>query len=258
MPPGLTRLPRPGELFVSPALRELLRTPDGRRVLAPRLPGRVAGEIGPSGLLGPGELGFYAGARDLRPGGPVQRIDRFGDPGRGPAARSRARAAGRDRARRAADPGRRGRRRGGADGRRGPRPAARGAAADRRRRSGWRAGSPPARRSSARRFGLVLGRRALRRRARAASSGMQLPGLQRLRRRRAPDAAARRARRARRARPRRSPSRWSRCGAWSPSRSASSGAPRPGGRAGCGGGSCCPLAGLAALLPHDRAGRGRA
>ena len=81
VPPGLTRLPRPGELFVSPALRELLETSEGRRVLAPRLPGRVAGEIGSSGLLGPRELGFYAGARDLRPGGPVQRIDGFGDAG---------------------------------------------------------------------------------------------------------------------------------------------------------------------------------
>ena len=46
VPPGLTRLPRPGELFVSPALRELLDTPRGQRVLAPRLPGRVVGEVG--------------------------------------------------------------------------------------------------------------------------------------------------------------------------------------------------------------------
>ena len=83
VPPGIKRLPRPGELFVSPALAELLRTPDGRRLLAPRLPGRVVGEIGFEGLLGPGELGFYAGARDLKPGGPVQRIDRFGDPSAG-------------------------------------------------------------------------------------------------------------------------------------------------------------------------------
>ncbi len=39
LPPGLPRLPAPGELFVSPALADLLATPDGRRVLAPRLPG---------------------------------------------------------------------------------------------------------------------------------------------------------------------------------------------------------------------------
>jgi hypothetical protein len=29
-PPGLTRAPRPGEVFVSPALRDVLATPDGR------------------------------------------------------------------------------------------------------------------------------------------------------------------------------------------------------------------------------------
>ena len=32
---------------------------------------------------GPSELGFYAGARDLVTGGPVRRVDRFGEPGRG-------------------------------------------------------------------------------------------------------------------------------------------------------------------------------
>lgn len=79
VPPGLDRLPRPGEVFVSPALRELLATPDGRRLLAPRLPGRVVGEIGREGLLGPGELGFYAGARGLVAGGPVKAVARFGD-----------------------------------------------------------------------------------------------------------------------------------------------------------------------------------
>ena len=78
VPPGLTRLPRAGELFVSPALRDLLNTPDGRRQLAPRLPGRVVGEIGPTGLLEPDELGFYAGARDLALGGPVRRVEGFG------------------------------------------------------------------------------------------------------------------------------------------------------------------------------------
>jgi hypothetical protein len=83
VPPGLERLPAPGELFVSPALRALLETPEGRRGLAPRLPGKVAGEIAPAGLLGPGELGFYAGARGLAVGGPVMRIESFGYRGPG-------------------------------------------------------------------------------------------------------------------------------------------------------------------------------
>jgi hypothetical protein len=78
VPPGLDRLPRRGEVFVSPALGRLLATPDGRRLLAPRIPGRVAGTIAPSGLLAPTELGFYAGATGLQGGEAVRRIERFG------------------------------------------------------------------------------------------------------------------------------------------------------------------------------------
>lgn len=83
VPPGLPRLPAPGEVYVSPALAERLATPDGQRVLAPRIPGRVVGEIGPAGLIGPAELGFYAGARDLVEGGPVRRVAGFGTDERG-------------------------------------------------------------------------------------------------------------------------------------------------------------------------------
>lgn len=81
LPPGLSRMPGPGELFASPALAELLATPDGKRLLAPRLPGRVVGEIAPEGLLGPAEVGFYAGASGLEPGGPVTRAASFGTAG---------------------------------------------------------------------------------------------------------------------------------------------------------------------------------
>ena len=80
-PPGLPRAPRTGELFVSPALRDLLATPDGRRLLAPRLPGRVVGTIAPGGLLGPTDLAFYAGAGALREGAGVRRLDHFGTSG---------------------------------------------------------------------------------------------------------------------------------------------------------------------------------
>ena len=77
-PPGLKRAPRPGEVFVSPALRDLLATPDGRRLLAPRIPGRVAGTIGAEGLIGPTDLAFYAGTRDLADGPGARRLDQFG------------------------------------------------------------------------------------------------------------------------------------------------------------------------------------
>jgi hypothetical protein len=76
LPPGLIRMPRPGEVFVSPALRDLLATGDGHRLLAPRIPGRVAGTVAPPGLLGPSELAFYAGARGL--GEDARRVDHFG------------------------------------------------------------------------------------------------------------------------------------------------------------------------------------
>jgi hypothetical protein len=77
VPPGVARLPRPGELVVSPALAKLLASPDGA-LLRPRIPGRVIGTIGHAGLQGPSELAFYRGTdrmpRDAR------RIARFGSP----------------------------------------------------------------------------------------------------------------------------------------------------------------------------------
>ncbi len=79
MPPGLERLPRPGEVFVSPALRRLLASPEGA-LLRPRIPGRIAGDVAPAGLLGPHELGFYAGSDRLTEDN-AHRIDRFGNPG---------------------------------------------------------------------------------------------------------------------------------------------------------------------------------
>lgn len=67
VPPGLTRLPGPGEAIVSPALAKLLAGPDGA-LLAPRIGERVVGQIGPAGLLGPTELAFYRGSDELVPG----------------------------------------------------------------------------------------------------------------------------------------------------------------------------------------------
>ncbi|MEO3923160.1 FtsX-like permease family protein [Micromonosporaceae bacterium B7E4] len=58
-PPGVAVLPAPGEMVVSPALRDLLAT-DPRA--AGRLPQRVVGTVGPAGLLAPDELLAYVGA----------------------------------------------------------------------------------------------------------------------------------------------------------------------------------------------------
>ncbi len=55
VPPGVDRLPGPGEKLLSPALAELIPTVPADR-LGDRFPGRVAGRIGPDGLIMPGEL----------------------------------------------------------------------------------------------------------------------------------------------------------------------------------------------------------
>jgi hypothetical protein len=84
LPPGLTRYPAPGDMVVSPALRELLGSGAGK-LLRERLSYRVSGTIGESGLVGSRELAYYAGARNLAEridGWSVARIDRFGPRGR--------------------------------------------------------------------------------------------------------------------------------------------------------------------------------
>lgn len=81
LPPGLDRFPAAGEMVVSPALKSLLDSDSGK-VLRERLPFRITGTIGESGLVGSHELSYYAGARNLAPrinGSTVARIDRFGE-----------------------------------------------------------------------------------------------------------------------------------------------------------------------------------
>lgn len=68
VPAGLEQLPGPGEMVVSPALRDLLQSP-GAELLRPRLPGEVVGVIDKEGLVGPGELRYYTGATDLSAAG---------------------------------------------------------------------------------------------------------------------------------------------------------------------------------------------
>ncbi|WP_395363129.1 FtsX-like permease family protein [Streptomyces sp. YH02] len=58
-PPGTAGVPAPGEMLVSPALRELLASPEGA-LLRERLPYKVAGTIGAAGLIGPAELRYVA------------------------------------------------------------------------------------------------------------------------------------------------------------------------------------------------------
>ncbi|GHH36929.1 FtsX-like permease family protein [Lentzea cavernae] len=60
VPPGLERLPGDGEIVVSPALAELLASPDAG-LLKPRFPQKVIGTISQAGLIGPHDLLFYAG-----------------------------------------------------------------------------------------------------------------------------------------------------------------------------------------------------
>ncbi|MEU3224526.1 ABC transporter permease [Streptomyces sp. NPDC006976] len=58
LPPGIDHLPEPGEVLVSPRLREALTERPG---LAGLVPGRITGTIGPDGLTGPNELYAYIG-----------------------------------------------------------------------------------------------------------------------------------------------------------------------------------------------------
>ncbi|MDX3135073.1 ABC transporter permease [Streptomyces europaeiscabiei] len=79
-PPGLEKFPAPGEMVVSPALAELLKS-DAGELLRDRLPYETVGTIGEAGLIGSGELAYYAGADGLAKrldGSVVARIDRFG------------------------------------------------------------------------------------------------------------------------------------------------------------------------------------
>ncbi|MFL6121957.1 ABC transporter permease [Actinophytocola sp.] len=77
VPPGLDRVPAPGETVLSPALAELLRSDDAT-LLRPRFPGRAVGTIGQAGLANPDDLRAYVGADASLPG---ERVYSFGAPG---------------------------------------------------------------------------------------------------------------------------------------------------------------------------------
>ncbi|MFF2845300.1 ABC transporter permease [Streptomyces sp. NPDC058001] len=81
LPPGVGTFPARGEMVVSPALAELLKS-DAGKLLRERLPYTITGSIGDSGLIGSQELAYYAGSDRLtaqnRGSIRVERIDRFG------------------------------------------------------------------------------------------------------------------------------------------------------------------------------------
>jgi hypothetical protein len=70
-PPGLERMPRPGELWVSPALAELIRELPAEQ-LGARFPGEVTGLISDDGLVYPGELVAVVGRA---PDDPAMRVE---------------------------------------------------------------------------------------------------------------------------------------------------------------------------------------
>ncbi|SOD61084.1 FtsX-like permease family protein [Streptomyces zhaozhouensis] len=78
-PPGVSEIPAPGEIVVSPALARLLDSSEGE-LLAERMDDlRRVGTIADEGLLGSQELYYYAGVDDMAEAGAL-RIDSFGQP----------------------------------------------------------------------------------------------------------------------------------------------------------------------------------
>ncbi|MFJ8592730.1 ABC transporter permease [Streptomyces sp. NPDC093598] len=82
LPPGVAQFPAAGEMVVSPALKELLASDDGK-LLRERLNYRITGTIGEPGLVGSQELAYFAGgtglAERLEGLASGARIDSFGN-----------------------------------------------------------------------------------------------------------------------------------------------------------------------------------
>ncbi|MCL8010834.1 ABC transporter permease [Streptomyces sp. AS02] len=76
-PPGLSRLPKPGEVYVSPALHDQLRREPGLKGL---LPGQEKGLIGAAGLTDPNELYAYIGTTRDHIGAEARALKSFGSP----------------------------------------------------------------------------------------------------------------------------------------------------------------------------------
>ncbi|MFC0549194.1 FtsX-like permease family protein [Kutzneria chonburiensis] len=79
LPPGVDRLPNVGEILLSPALQQLLNSPDGA-LLRPRFPERVIGTVNETGLTGPHELFFYVGVAKVAGQSGAAEVYEFGRP----------------------------------------------------------------------------------------------------------------------------------------------------------------------------------
>jgi hypothetical protein len=82
LPPGVSEFPAAGEMVVSPALKELLASDEGK-LLRERLDYRVTGTVGEQGLVGSQELAYFAsgkGLADQLDHTSGARIDSFGNP----------------------------------------------------------------------------------------------------------------------------------------------------------------------------------
>jgi uncharacterized membrane protein YhaH (DUF805 family) len=79
LPPGVARFPGANEMTVSPALKKLLDSTEGR-LLKERVPYRITATIADSGLVSPGDLLFYAGSDTLTSADGGHRIAGYGNP----------------------------------------------------------------------------------------------------------------------------------------------------------------------------------
>ncbi|GGV69612.1 membrane protein [Streptomyces longisporoflavus] len=78
LPPGLDKIPADGEMVVSPALRDLLDSPEGKLLKERFGAYRVTGTIGDPGLVHPKELYFYTGSDALTQAKGGHRVAKFG------------------------------------------------------------------------------------------------------------------------------------------------------------------------------------
>ncbi|WP_372348815.1 ABC transporter permease [Streptomyces sp. KL116D] len=77
LPPGVDKLPGPGEMVVSPALDRLLHSAEGK-LLKERYDYRTVGTIHDAGLDNPFDLYVYVGSDSIKDGTDTSRIDHFG------------------------------------------------------------------------------------------------------------------------------------------------------------------------------------
>ncbi|WP_190329423.1 FtsX-like permease family protein [Streptomyces venezuelae] len=78
LPPGLDKMPGPGEMVVSPAMRDLLDDPANKLLKERFSDFRVTGTIGREGLLSPVELYYYVGSDKITATGNNYRVVSFG------------------------------------------------------------------------------------------------------------------------------------------------------------------------------------